>query len=58
MKGGIDISTRNRAKNSEEMSYQCSQRGWREWKDFCGLARGGCLGLLLLLEPSCFRPLR
>lgn len=40
MKKRTDISTRNGAKNCEEMSYQCPQKGWREWEDFCGLVRG------------------
>lgn len=41
MKKQADISTRNGAKYSEEMSNQCPQKGWREWKDFRGLGRGG-----------------
>ena len=40
VKKRTDISTRNGAKNCEEMSYQCPQKGWREWEDFCGLTRG------------------
>lgn len=40
MQKPTDIWTRNGAKNSEEMSYQCPQKGWREWEDFRGLTRG------------------